>query len=662
MDGALSLELVKRQITLPLAHNKDWKPFQIDALGLVTLLGADEVNQSVGSLQHRRFTEYLPQLAAFVIAGDRFVADAPGFTLNNLSDGITSTELEGRFSKRLMSQDTEKATSDLERQKHEQNALLPTTSDMAGGFFKPTAALAHRSKAAPICEPEIPGFCNNTPVAFFPDTQSAHDIMSHDYAKRNHFKIDSSTAGKLLTAAGSLVKTLGTVTRPVRFAKESETYTQKFHVLPKCVHDIILGSPFLRMTQTFTDITKLRQRVVKKLRGLSSSHRVCFTGSSQEMLAGWANGQSVLALPDTGSDICLMSLQYAQKRGYHIDTDPRHRELLQLVDGSKAETFGRVEGFEWKFNRSDIQVHSPEIYVLENLPTDLLLSYGFLDDSEAFGTHQFIGPEPDDEMIDGWFACAIKLITPSRMLNYGRKATQKIGRIRQKGQSRFRSSMSSNPRLQSSCQPLPAQPPTKPDDLQQWHAREQQELSMFEKSYAAADDLSKPLKALALHDAQVRWDEFWAEWPGCGNTSDCSARKPCGHAGCNYTSPDTSTSEPSSPQAATGATYTNDSHPPDLAVAIPDPGPAPSIPAQTPTTIGTTLPSKVDPPDIPTNLALPGAAAAPQAVPQTSAERLTAWQMTSGLMGMFAKIKNETLTITALLCLLVLHFGGISLL
>jgi hypothetical protein len=563
-----------------------------------------------------------------------------------------------------MSQDSYKATPDLERQEHVQNALLPTTLEIAGGPFKPTAPLAHRPMTAPICEPVIQGFCNNTAVMFFPDTQSAHDIMSHDYAKRNHFKIDSSTAGKLRTAAGALVKTLGTVTRPVRFANESETYTRKFHVLPKCVHNIILGSPFLRMTQTFTDITKFRQRVVKKLRGLSSSHRVCFTASSQEVLAGWANGQSVLTLPDTGSDICLMSLKYAQERGYHVDTDPRHRELLRLVDGSEAETFGRVEGFEWKFDSSDTQVHSPEIYVLENLQTDLLLSYGFLDDSEAFSTHQelFIGREPDNERIDGWFSCAIKVITPSKMLNYGRKVTQKIGRMRQKGRSRFRSSMSSNTKLPSSCQLLPAPPPTEPNDLQQWHAREHEELSMFEKSYAAADDLSKPLKALALHDAQVRWDDFWAEWPGCGNTSDCSARKPCGHSGCNYTSPETSTSGPSSPQAATGATSTHYPHPPDPSVAVPDPGSALSIPAQTLTTIGTTPPLEVDPPGIPIDPALPGATTTPQATHQTPADRLTVWQMTSGLMGMFAKTKNRTLTTTALLCLLALHCGGICLL
>jgi hypothetical protein len=106
-------ELFKRQITMPLEHVRDWKPFQIDALGLVTLLGADEVNQSVGTLQHRRYTEYLPLLAAFVIAGDRFVTEQPGFVLYNLTDGITSTELKGWFTRWLMSQPVNNATTEL---------------------------------------------------------------------------------------------------------------------------------------------------------------------------------------------------------------------------------------------------------------------------------------------------------------------------------------------------------------------------------------------------------------------------------------------------------------------------------------------------------------------------------------------------------------------
>ena len=98
----------------PLQDIKSWSEhskFSIDALGLVTLLGVEEVNQSVGHLQRRRYTEYLPLLAAFVIAGNRFTAEQPGFVIYNLTDGITSTELKGWFTRWLMSQNVNNATT-----------------------------------------------------------------------------------------------------------------------------------------------------------------------------------------------------------------------------------------------------------------------------------------------------------------------------------------------------------------------------------------------------------------------------------------------------------------------------------------------------------------------------------------------------------------------
>lgn len=115
MDTVTSFQhqLAKRY-DAPLEKVKQWSEnstFQIDALGLVTLLGADEVNLAVGTLQRRRFTEYLPLLAAYVIAGNRFTLEQPGFVIYNLSQGITSTELKGWFSRWLMSQMVENATT-----------------------------------------------------------------------------------------------------------------------------------------------------------------------------------------------------------------------------------------------------------------------------------------------------------------------------------------------------------------------------------------------------------------------------------------------------------------------------------------------------------------------------------------------------------------------
>lgn len=99
------------------------------------MLGAEEVNQSVGHLQRRRYTEYLPLLAAFVIAGNRFTAEQPGFVIYNLTDGITSTELKGWFTRWLMSQNVNNATTVLTWREREHHTRATSLIAPALAFF-----------------------------------------------------------------------------------------------------------------------------------------------------------------------------------------------------------------------------------------------------------------------------------------------------------------------------------------------------------------------------------------------------------------------------------------------------------------------------------------------------------------------------------------------
>ncbi|KAL4876321.1 hypothetical protein BJY04DRAFT_200029 [Aspergillus karnatakaensis] len=84
---------------------------RIDALGLVTLLGAEEMDRSIGRLMPSAYFDYLPLLGAFTIAGNRFVEKTPGFTMYNISAGIMTTELAGWFSRWLRAQDLKQVRS-----------------------------------------------------------------------------------------------------------------------------------------------------------------------------------------------------------------------------------------------------------------------------------------------------------------------------------------------------------------------------------------------------------------------------------------------------------------------------------------------------------------------------------------------------------------------
>ncbi|KIW65858.1 hypothetical protein PV04_08077 [Phialophora macrospora] len=86
---------------------RHWSPFNIDALGLVTLLGAEEINAAVGRLVASAYLEYLPLLGAYVIAGDRFTEKSAGWNLYNISQGIHTTDLAAWLTRWMLSQNFE---------------------------------------------------------------------------------------------------------------------------------------------------------------------------------------------------------------------------------------------------------------------------------------------------------------------------------------------------------------------------------------------------------------------------------------------------------------------------------------------------------------------------------------------------------------------------
>ncbi|KAI9644818.1 hypothetical protein NHQ30_006845 [Ciborinia camelliae] len=90
---------------MPLLDLSTWAPFRIDALGLVTLIGAKEVSKSIGRLVTSRFTKFLPVLGAYLIAGNQFTTMSSGYTIYNVSDSITTTCVSGWLTRWLNAQD-----------------------------------------------------------------------------------------------------------------------------------------------------------------------------------------------------------------------------------------------------------------------------------------------------------------------------------------------------------------------------------------------------------------------------------------------------------------------------------------------------------------------------------------------------------------------------
>ncbi|KAK1529102.1 uncharacterized protein CCOS01_06936 [Colletotrichum costaricense] len=94
---------------------------------------------------------------------------------------------------------------------------------------------------------------------------------------------------------------------------------------------------------------------------------------------------SLSALPDTGSDVMVMSKAYAISRGFNIDRNLQKFLDLELADGSEAFTCGLVRGVDWTFAASRQSVKC-DFYVLEDLCTDVVLTNDFLFGLDVFYT------------------------------------------------------------------------------------------------------------------------------------------------------------------------------------------------------------------------------------------------------------------------------------
>jgi hypothetical protein len=152
-------------------------------------------------------------------------------------------------------------------------------------------------------------------------------------------------------------------------------------VVPKFILDLVFSSKFLRDTETLTKHFKKR---VKKVDGpLCKLLGLRLLGNEKERLCGRLNGSLVAALPDSGSDVMLISDGYASREGFKVDDGRKNQLELELPDGRRVFTDGIVRALDWTFGSSEetIKCH---FYVLKGLPVDVVLSNEFLFHFNAF--------------------------------------------------------------------------------------------------------------------------------------------------------------------------------------------------------------------------------------------------------------------------------------
>ncbi|KAJ9630978.1 hypothetical protein H2203_001506 [Taxawa tesnikishii (nom. ined.)] len=215
------------------------------------------------------------------------------------------------------------------------------------------------------------------------DTGSDLDIISASFARKHSLTVDKRTAHTFRLPSRRSIRSTGTVSLPFSFAGEKSRYERVFHVIENCVHDVILGRGFLNLTET---LTKFAKRITKKLSSPLKRLQMCLLDAPSQRVWGSINGRSVSALPDTGSDLLIMSRRFAESAGFTITMGGPCKTCVQFADGSYAYTSGVVLGADWRFSRDESLKgrFKGDFHILDDFPFDVVLSNELLFDTEAF--------------------------------------------------------------------------------------------------------------------------------------------------------------------------------------------------------------------------------------------------------------------------------------
>ena len=238
----------------------------------------------------------------------------------------------------------------------------------------------------------LEGSLNDSKICAIPDTGAEGNIIALSFARSIGLDatmkdLDSGTSFRM--ANGKVVQSLGTLSARWRFKRErSESFELDFHVLRDCIFDVLVGDEFLRSTQTMSLYRHRLSRVPRPTRALYV-RSLNLLGCPAHRLKGQLDGDEIFALPDSGSELNLVSWQYADQRDWLVTKLTGESNLVQFADGSLSRTEGQISAVFRFSGTAELQIEKVVVFdVLYDLPFDVVLGQDFLEDTQAFATHE----------------------------------------------------------------------------------------------------------------------------------------------------------------------------------------------------------------------------------------------------------------------------------
>ncbi|KAF2269357.1 hypothetical protein CC78DRAFT_453198 [Lojkania enalia] len=220
------------------------------------------------------------------------------------------------------------------------------------------------------------------------DTGSEENIISADLVAALRLPIHLESKQQFVLASGKVVQAIGQVTAPCGFGVDTSPLPTLlrcvFHVFVKLATPIIMGMAFLEETET---MTKHRHRLVRVPRPAIQALQVYSLGRPRKNLVCYIDGKQALAVPDSGSDIDLMTPRFAIENGLQIS---HGEEMLEFADGTVAVTSGsvQVELAVNNFESSITRIPAVNFYLLDNFIHDVLIGADSVEELEVFTKNQ----------------------------------------------------------------------------------------------------------------------------------------------------------------------------------------------------------------------------------------------------------------------------------
>ncbi|KAK3334206.1 hypothetical protein B0T19DRAFT_383414 [Cercophora scortea] len=232
-------------------------------------------------------------------------------------------------------------------------------------------------------------------VTACPDTGSDKNIISRALINDMGLEMTRSTVDtkQFELANGRLVEAVGEVVVSCSFGagnphENSQALQCLFFVFSSLAVPIIMGLEFLSETETHT---KHRDRLVEQTIPSAQALSVNSVGRPGRNLVCQLGSYVGLASADTGSDLDLVSPQFASTRAFQMESAVHQ---IQFADGSFGLTSGiiraqfsvgslcEIKGFVASGETAD-----REFYVLQNLTSDIIVGQETLEMFDVFRNH-----------------------------------------------------------------------------------------------------------------------------------------------------------------------------------------------------------------------------------------------------------------------------------